>query len=396
VTTKSKQNYSFALLIQKHCLKMSNTSDFIRKVLRDSFSDETPCDMCSNKSTNNNNIGMPNGNYTNGYQMSNLSRSITTSPTITTVASRPLISAKESYMMQRVKSTVPRLSLAMSKGVCGKVAVFGGGNIYSGATYFAAISALKCGADIVHIFCEKQVGPIIQAYSQELIVHPTLDQEYGMVELDTWLPQMDCVVIGYGLGKSQPMLARLSIILEKIKALKLPIVIDGDGLSHLMVSPEIIKGYSRAVITPNAEEFAQLVDVILNKEICKSVCPDTEILEELSRALGHLTIIHKGPHDKISDGKFTTDCHAGGSPRRCGSQGAILAGLLATFLHWAYSSDTCKDPGPSVIAGWGACRLARGCSEQGYNLEGRAVTAGDIVKQIHAEFERLFDRETFF
>ena len=375
---------------------MPNTSDFIRKVLRESFSDETPCDMCRTKSTNNNNVVTVNGYHNDGNQVTSVSRSTTTSPNSLVVPNRPLISAKESFMMQRVKSTVPKLSMSMSKGVCGRIGIFGGCNTYTGASYFSAISALKCGADIVHVFCEKDAGPVMRMYSPELIMHPTLDQEYGMVEIDAWLPKLDCVVLGHGLGRSQHMLARISIILEKIKRLKLPIVIDGDGLWHVMVSPGILKGYTRAVITPNAEEFAQLVEVILHKEISKSVCPDVELLEDLSKALGNLTIIHKGAHDMISNGHYTEDCHAGGSPRRCGGQGDILAGMLATFLHWSYSKESCKEPGPSIIAGWGACRLVRGCSEQGFNMEGRSLTASDIVKQIHSEFTRLFESETFF
>ena len=46
---------------------------------------------------------------------------------------------------------------------------------YLGAPYFAAISALKVGADLVHVFCEKEAGTVIKTYSPELIVHPVLD-----------------------------------------------------------------------------------------------------------------------------------------------------------------------------------------------------------------------------
>ena len=60
------------------------------------------------------------------------------------------------------------------KGECGRIAVFGGCVLYTGAPYFAAISALKCGADLVHVFCEKAAGSVIKGYSPELIVHPIL------------------------------------------------------------------------------------------------------------------------------------------------------------------------------------------------------------------------------
>jgi NAD(P)H-hydrate repair Nnr-like enzyme with NAD(P)H-hydrate dehydratase domain len=37
----------------------------------------------------------------------------------------------------------------MYKGQCGRIGVFGGCIMYTGAPYFAAISALKAGADLV-------------------------------------------------------------------------------------------------------------------------------------------------------------------------------------------------------------------------------------------------------
>ena len=230
--------------------------------------------------------------------------------------------------MQKVKNIVPRLSTSLRKGDCGRIAIFGGCALHSGAAYIAAISALKTGADLVHVFCEKDAGPVISSYSPEIIVQPVLDQEYGMEEIDTWLPRIGCVVVGPGLGRNQAMLGRISIILEKVKLLNIPIVIDSDGLWHLMTNPGILKGYTRAVITPNAVEFSLLVSLILNKDVSPSVYPDHQLVEELAGILGNLTVVHKGGHDVISDGKYTEDCHTGG-------QGDIL--VTEAFLTWAHS-----------------------------------------------------------
>eukprot|EP00092_Neocalanus_flemingeri_P004637 GFUD01005000.1.p1 GENE.GFUD01005000.1~~GFUD01005000.1.p1 ORF type:complete len:373 (+),score=32.14 GFUD01005000.1:177-1295(+) len=368
----------------------TSTSQFIRRVLQRSCSEEIPCEMCNISSTSSRGTS---GSKRSEDQFSTTSSSATNSPRRTT--RRPMTSARESLLMQKVKSIVPKLSTTMKKGECGRIAIFGGCIMYSGAPYFAAIAALKTGADLVHVFCEKEAGSVIKSYSPEMIVHPVLDQEYGMEEIDAWLPRLDCIVMGPGLGRNQSMLGRISLILEKVKMLNIPIVIDSDGLWHLMTSPNIIKGYTRAVITPNAVEFSRLAKVILNKEVSPSVCPDHKLVGDLARALGNLTVIHKGAHDVISDGKSTEDCHAGGSPRRCGGQGDILAGSLATFLNWAYTAHSCDDPGPAVIASWGACRLSRGCALQTYNQEGRAGTAIDIISQIHAEFLRIYESETF-
>jgi len=311
-----------------------------------------------------------------------------------------MTSSHENDMMKKVKSVVPRLSTNMQKGQCGRIAVFGGCVMYSGAPYFAAISALKCGADLVHVFCEKESGPIIKTYSPELIVHPVLDQEYGMEEIDAWLPRLHCIVMGPGLGRNQSMLGRISLILEKVKAANLPIVIDADGLWHLTTNPNILKGYTRAVITPNAIEFARLVRVVLHRDVSPSICPDHKTVEELASALGHLTVLHKGAHDVISNGHSTEDCHASGCPRRCGGQGDILAGCLATFLNWAYNTPPtvallCDPPGLGVVAGWAAARLSRGCAAQAFSQKGRALTTVDLIEQIHSEFSRLYESETF-
>lgn len=52
-------------------------------------------------------------------------------------------------MQQKARSVVPKLTADLYKGQCGRIGVFGGCIMYTGAPYFAAISALKAGADLV-------------------------------------------------------------------------------------------------------------------------------------------------------------------------------------------------------------------------------------------------------
>ena len=104
-------------------------------------------------------------------------------------------------MQQKVRSIVPKLTDNLHKGQCGRIGVFGGCIMYTGAPYFSAITALKTGADLVHVFCEKDAGQVIKSYSPELIVHPVLDTEYVLEEIDSWLPRFHCVVIGKRISK---------------------------------------------------------------------------------------------------------------------------------------------------------------------------------------------------
>lgn len=59
----------------------------------------------------------------------------------------------------------PKLSIKGSKGDNGRIAVIGGSYEFSGAPFYSAISALKTGGDLAHIFCSKASSDSIKSYS---------------------------------------------------------------------------------------------------------------------------------------------------------------------------------------------------------------------------------------
>ena len=63
----------------------------------------------------------------------------------------------------------------------------------------------------------------------------------------------------------------------------------------------------RAVITPNAMEFSRLVKAVLHKDVAPAVNPDPRLVEDLATAMGHITILHKGCPDLISNGKVRSN-----------------------------------------------------------------------------------------
>lgn len=106
--------------------------------------------------------------------------------------------------------------LAKYKGYRGKICIFGGCENYTGAPYYAAISALRTGADLAHVFCSNQNGLAMRSYSPELIIHDHLiesnlkfendleafkaSEEFKLLEdnLNLWLPRFSAF-IGEGL-----------------------------------------------------------------------------------------------------------------------------------------------------------------------------------------------------
>lgn len=60
--------------------------------------------------------------------------------------------------------------------------VIGGSYEYTGAPFYTAMSALKMGADLAHVFCSKEAAGPIKTYSPELIVHPVFDYDSATVD----------------------------------------------------------------------------------------------------------------------------------------------------------------------------------------------------------------------
>ena len=73
--------------------------------------------------------------------------------------------------------------------------------------------------------------------------------------------------------------------------------------------------------------------------------------QELAQILGsNVAILRKGPADHISLNERQLSCEAEGSPRRCGGQGDILAGVLGVFLAWLKSLNSYDEPVQLIIS----------------------------------------------
>ncbi|XP_004447075.1 ATP-dependent (S)-NAD(P)H-hydrate dehydratase isoform X1 [Dasypus novemcinctus] len=292
---------------------------------------------------------------------------------------------------QLVRNIIPPLTTKKHKGQDGRIGVVGGCQEYTGAPYFAAISALKVGADLSHVFCTKEAAPVIKSYSPELIVHPVLDSPNAVHDVENWLPRLHTLVIGPGLGRDDVLLENVKGILEKSKAKGIPVVIDADGLWLIAQEPSLIQGYQRAILTPNYMEFSRLYEAVLREPVNSS--DHYGSVWKLSQALGNLTVVQKGEKDVISDGEKVLVCSQEGSSRRCGGQGDLLSGSLGVLVHWALLAGSEKTNGlnPFLVAGFGACSLTRQCNSQAFQKYGRATTTTDMIAEVGTAFKKLFE-----
>ncbi|KAG8517006.1 ATP-dependent (S)-NAD(P)H-hydrate dehydratase, partial [Galemys pyrenaicus] len=324
-----------------------------------------------------------------GPPSSLLSRLLVLERALSLGAAQPARSMEKT--LQLVRGILPPLTSEKHKGQDGRIGVVGGCQEYTGAPYFAAISALKVGADLSHVFCTREAAPVIKAYSPELIVHPVLDSPGAVRAVEEWLPRLHVLVVGPGLGRDEALLSSVQGILEASRARGIPVVVDADGLWLVARQPALVQGYAKAVLTPNHVEFGRLCEAVLGEPADDS--DRSAAVLRLSRALGNVTVVRKGAPDLISDGQQVLVCDRLGSGRRCGGQGDLLSGSLGVLAHWALLAGPEKTSGssPLLLAAFGACSLTRQCNHQAFQKHGRASTTSDMVAELGAAFHTLFE-----
>ncbi|XP_058757750.1 ATP-dependent (S)-NAD(P)H-hydrate dehydratase-like isoform X1 [Vicia villosa] len=306
-----------------------------------------------------------------------------------------------------IRAITPALDQSRHKGQAGNIAVIGGCREYTGAPYFAAISALKIGADLSHVFCTKDASPVIKSYSPELIVHPVLEESYNvrdedkkiisskvLAEVDKWLERFDCLVVGPGLGRDPFLLDCVSEVIRHARQSNIPIVIDGDGLFLVTNHLELVSGYALAVLTPNVNEYKRLVQKVLNSEVNNDDASQQVL--SLAKQIGGVTILKKGKSDIISDGDTVKSVSIYGSPRRCGGQGDILSGSVAVFLSWARqyieaadqdSNLSCKNP--TVLGSIAGAAIMRKAASIAFSNKKRSTVTGDIIESLGKSLEDI-------
>lgn len=142
------------------------------------------------------------------------------------------------------------------------------------------------------------------------------------------------------------------------------------------------------IITPNYREFCRLCEF-------KGVKHDeANALEVLSEILGDVLLLQKGEADTIVYQKLGKICSrvdlshvvrrndSPGPPRRCGGQGDILTGIIATLWHHLRYQRSQYEPEDLVAMVYIASRLMRKVSLVTYQDKARAMIASDILTEL--------------
>ena len=241
--------------------------------------------------------------------------------------------------MQKVSSSVlkeiyqPRPP-EVKKYDYGLMLVIGGGEFYTGAPALSALAGFRAGVDMVRVIAPKRAADIIASFTPILAALSLNNTHLLKEHLATLLSRAEAAkevahgkaaaVIGGGLGRSEET---LDTVLEFLRQVSLPVVIDADALYAVAKDPSVLTG-KPFVITPNTFEF----ELVTGKEVHSlSEAERISVVEEQAARL-QTTILLKVKTDIISNGKETLLNQSGSPYLSIGGTGDTLAGITGALL----------------------------------------------------------------
>ncbi|CAJ0575245.1 unnamed protein product, partial [Mesorhabditis spiculigera] len=266
--------------------------------------------------------------------------------------------------MESLIELLPKLTSTLRKGSCGKIAVIGGSFEYTGAPYFAAITALKLAT--------------IKSYSPSLIVYPGWKAEDVLSKIE----RAECIVMGSGMGRSEEAGTLAKAVFSYIAEHQMPAVYDGDAIFWACQSDFKFPKSKYVVFTPNRAEFDRMTKRFLGFETLNEE-NETALHDAVKKLVEQIgaSILLKGHADYyMTVAKESGLCDFESGLRRCGGQGDMLAGALGVTLNWAMKSSKSEK---SIAA---ACRassyVVRTISKRAYEKIGRSADTPDMIQEL--------------
>lgn len=214
------------------------------------------------------------------------------------------------------------------KGDYGKVLLLCGSEGLTGAARLAAKAALRTGSGLVYLGVPEKIYPVVASGAGSEIVFPLPCDEAGrlcmaaLAQIEARLAQMDAVLLGPGLGRSEELDALVRAILARCR---MPLVLDADGINALAGHIDVLRGCAcPIVVTPHAGEFRRMGGSLDPEDrVCAAM--------EMARRTNAVVLL-KGPGTVVTDGLNVYVNRTGNPGMATGGSGDLLAGMIVSLL----------------------------------------------------------------
>ncbi|MCL0049687.1 NAD(P)H-hydrate dehydratase [Peptococcaceae bacterium] len=275
-----------------------------------------------------------------------------------------------------IRSWIPKRKLDAHKGNFGRVLIVAGSKGMTGAALLTAKACLRAGAGLVTLAVPEQIHSIVSAKAPEIMTYPLLGTEEGTVSegaLQEILDKVDndkidVLAVGPGLSLNDETITLVTGLLKKIK---IPLILDADGLNALAENPEILKDSTAPiVITPHPGEMARLLGASTAEVQQKRL----DITMRYAKEWG-VTLLLKGARTLIASPDGMLYINSTGNPGMAtAGSGDVLAGIITGFVAQGLSMHHAAAAGAYLHGMAGD----KGSAELGQN----ALMAGDVLNYL--------------
>ncbi|MBN2199916.1 MAG: NAD(P)H-hydrate dehydratase [Candidatus Aminicenantes bacterium] len=270
------------------------------------------------------------------------------------------------------------------KGTYGHLLVIGGSLGKTGAAALAGKAALKTGAGLVTVAVPRSGLAAVARSMDELMTEPLPETEAKTIApeaADRCLELCrgkDGLVLGPGLS-THPGTARF--LMEFLPRVKLPLVLDADGLNILAANPDLLSVLPRpAVLTPHPGEFGRLT----GRSAAEVLERRLELVAEFS-GRNDVVLVLKGHRSLTASPDGRVFINSSGNPGMAtGGSGDVLSGLIGGQL--VQDKDVLK----AAVAGVYSHGLAGDLAAD--TVGQKALTAGDIIRYLTRALKSLEDK----
>jgi hydroxyethylthiazole kinase-like uncharacterized protein yjeF len=277
----------------------------------------------------------------------------------------------ETVEKESVTGILPRRNRFAHKGTFGHALVISGSYGMIGAALLAGEACLRSGTGLVTLHVPRYGYSIVQTAFPEAIV--SMDQSDILFSEPPLLEPYSAIGIGPGLGCKPNTGKGLKMVLERVKV---PLVIDADGLNLLSAHPEWLELLpENTILTPHPREFDRLAG--------ESNTSYERHLRQIDFAVRHrVIVVLKGAYTGIAapDGSYRFNT-TGNPGMATGGSGDVLTGLVTGLLAQGIK------PLDAAVAGVYLHGLAGDLAAA--RLGQQAMIAGDMIRSLGDAFRAV-------
>lgn len=237
----------------------------------------------------------------------------------------------DAYMLDRewVLGKMPARPPDAHKGNFGHAVVTGGSTGMGGALGLAAFAVLKTGAGLVTVAVPKSLSLQFELGVKEVMSYhlgSDLGKPENAIAISEFCRDKSALLIGPGMKRGANL---TELVAKLVESVKIPIVIDADGLNNLAPKKEILKkAFAPVIVTPHPGEMSRLTG-----ETTARINEDRLGAAKKFSAQYRCITVLKGARTVIASPDGVAYVNPTGNQNLAtGGTGDVLSGMIAGFL----------------------------------------------------------------